>query len=69
MLFGVNFCRRCDRVRKKRPSPQRDKRLCLILTAAGLLTVLLFLAPQWLLVLLVLTLTAALFVMLLWAER
>ena len=59
MLFGVSFCRNCQRVKKRRPRPGRDLRPWLILLAALVFTALLFLAPQWLLVILVLVLTAA----------
>ena len=58
MLFGVDFCRRGQRVKKRRP-PRWDLRIFLILLAAAVVVTLLFLAPQWLLVLLVLLLTGA----------
>ena len=57
MLFGVSFCRRCQRVKKRRPPQGWDWRFLLILLAAAVFVTLLFLAPQWLLVLLVLLLT------------
>lgn len=57
MLFGVNFCRRGQRVRKRRPFPGWDFRIFIVLIAAAVFVTLLFLAPQWLLVLLVLLLT------------
>lgn len=59
MLFGVSFCKRCQRVRKRRPEPKIGLRLCVLLLSGAVFTALLFLAPQWLLVLLVLMLTAA----------
>ena len=59
MLFGVSFCRNCGRVKRRRG---RDRALFPVLAGLGaalLFTLLLFLAPQWLLVLLVLLLTCA----------
>lgn len=62
MLFGVSFCGKCQRVKKRRPRPGRDLSPWLILLAALVFTALLFLAPQWLLVILVLVLTGAVLV-------
>lgn len=59
MLFGVSFCRNCGRVRKRRGRDGLVFPVLACLGAALLLTALLFLAPQWLLVLLVLLLTCA----------
>ncbi|MBO4384813.1 MAG: hypothetical protein J5854_05280 [Clostridia bacterium] len=58
MLFGVSFCKRGQRVRKRRPDPGMGLKLCVLLLSGAVFTALLFLAPQWLLVLLVLLLTA-----------
>ena len=66
MLFGTSFCRRCSRVKKRRNGPRFCGRALLILLAAALFAALLFIAPQWLLVLLVLALSAALFAAVIW---
>ena len=60
MLFGVSFCRR--RTFKRKRSTGAGAALALLLCAL-ILTALLFLAPQWLLVVLVLGLTAAVVVL------
>ena len=59
MLFGVDLCRRKP-CKKRRQSPGIPSRAVLALLAALIVTGLLFLAPQWLLVLLVISLTGAL---------
>lgn len=56
MLFGVSFCGRKTERRKK---PGGGARAVVILLAALAAIGLLFLAPQWLLVLLVIALTGA----------
>ena len=59
MLFGVNFCKSRRSVRK-RPAPSgADPKVLLAAAAALLFLGLLFIAPQWLLVLIVAVLTAA----------
>lgn len=58
MLFGVSFCERCRRVSRRRRKYGMGARLCALLLSGAVVTALLFLAPQWLLVLLVLVLTA-----------
>ncbi len=60
MLFGVSFCRRCSRVRKRRPAPRWNRGILLVLLAAAVFTALLFIAPQWLLVIMVILLSLAL---------
>lgn len=57
MLFGVNYCRR--RSEKRRRQGGGGVRALLMIMLAGIAVGLLFLAPQWLLVLLVIALTGA----------
>ncbi len=57
MLFGIDLCRRRT-VRRKR-SGGIPLRAAAVLLSAVIVTALLFLAPQWLLVLLVIALTGA----------
>lgn len=57
MLFGISFCKR-PTVRRRRPGGFPVK-AALVILAALIVTALLFLAPQWLLVLLVIALTGA----------
>lgn len=63
MLFGIDFCSRCDKPRRRIRSRFEKGKLCpgplVIALCVLVFTVLLFIAPQWLLVLLVLLLTAA----------
>lgn len=60
MLFGIDFCgRRCG-VRRRRSGHTSLKGAALVIGAAALFAALLFLAPQWLLVALIMTLTALL---------
>ena len=59
MLFGVDFCGR--RVKKRRRSGTAGLRICTAILCLAAAAGLLFIAPQWLLVLLVLILTAVLF--------
>ena len=59
MLFGVNLSRGCGRVKRRRPDPKRSWKIAATVLVAGIFTALLFLAPQWLLVVLVLILTGA----------
>lgn len=66
MLFGVEFCRGCGKVRKKNRGPCMNWRIFFLLAAAGLLAALLFIAPQWLLVLLVMILTCAVIWLAVW---
>lgn len=60
MLFGVSFCRRGTKVKKRRPGPGWDPVILLALLAAAVFAALLFIAPQWLLAVLVVVLAAAL---------
>ena len=62
MLFGIDFCGRRQRVRRRRPQRNGLGHMGVCLAALGALVflILLFIAPQWLLVLLVALLTAAL---------
>jgi hypothetical protein len=62
MLFGIGYCRR-KTVKKRRPPNGRAWILGALLLTALVVTGLLFIAPQWLLVLLVIMLTAALFIL------
>ncbi|MCR5809406.1 MAG: hypothetical protein K6G56_07575 [Clostridiales bacterium] len=57
MLFGVSFCRGCGRVKRRRGRDGFPFPAVMAILAALVFTALLFLAPQWLLVLLVLFLT------------
>ena len=59
MLFGFDFCGRKTTVRKRPPYGNAVWKLLACLAAAGALALILFFAPQWLLVLLVIALTAA----------
>ena len=59
MLFGFDLCRRKTTVRKRPQYGNIAWKLLACLIAAGALALLLFFAPQWLLVLLVIALTAA----------
>ena len=63
MLFGIDFCGRCDRPRRRSRPRGWGGRLCpgplIIALCITVFLALLFIAPQWLLVLLVLLLTAA----------
>ncbi|MBO4849238.1 MAG: hypothetical protein J5586_08825 [Clostridia bacterium] len=68
MLFGVDFCRRRARVRRRAMSPRMGARACVCALAALIFTGLLLIAPQWLLVLLVLVLTGAVFALICLAD-
>ena len=59
MLFGFDFCGRTPRIRKRPPCGDLAWKLLALLAALAALGLLLFFAPQWLLVLLVILLTAA----------
>lgn len=63
MLFGVSFCRRSAKTRRRPQARGRRIKLILALFAAAALTALLFIAPQWLLVLLVMILSCAVIAM------
>lgn len=58
MLFGIDFCGRKCGIRRRRTGRASLARAALIAGVAALIAALLFLAPQWLLVVLVMGLTA-----------
>lgn len=59
MLFGVDFCRRRAHIRRRPAFGYANMKLAAAVFAALLFFALLIIAPQWLLVLLVAVLSAA----------
>ncbi len=62
MLFGIDFCRGCNAKRRQRDCGVPIK-VCLAVLAALVCIGILFLAPSWLLVLIILMLAAGIAVL------